>query len=350
MNSGTVYILHKNGAESHYIALKKLLENNKISLEYREFGIFTKFFKALKSLDLRLLKKQLTNAFFLFNLVFSSNKKVVLGIAPYDYQLNFLLKILKNHEVYYHTSWTSWDKTFYPKRKKINAKVFDNWKHFIEEKAKVIFCVTKATKNEILENYIVSEKKLKVVYHSIDPSFNKPLETVRKKNSFIYVGRLIEQKGISEILEFFKNNSELTITIVGAGKEVNIVQEYSHQYPNINYMGYIKNKSGIANEFSKHEYFILNSKKSEKWEELFGMVLIESMAQGVVPIATEHTGPKEIINNEIGYLYQEGNLANTLHKVIDDRKRWNELSRSSKEKSLKFLPENLTDRWKSILN
>lgn len=350
MSSGNIYVLHKNGTESHYIALKKLLENNNSTLKYREFSVFTKFFKALKTLDLQLFKKQLTNTFFLLSLFFTSNKKVVLGIAPYDYQLNFLLKALKNHHIYYHTSWTCWDKTFYPKRKKINTQVFDNWKYFIEVKAKVIFCVTKATKNEILKNYDVPEKKLKVVYHSIDPSFNKPLVTVRKKNSFIYVGRLIEQKGISEILEFFKNNSALIITIIGSGKEINIVKEYSQHYPNIRFKGYIKNKEEIAKEFGKHEYFILNSKRNEKWEELFGMVLIESMSQGVVPIATNHTGPSEIINNKIGYLYKEGALANTIENVIEDRKRWNELSQSSKEESLKFLPENLTVRWSSILN
>ena len=44
-----VYIFHKNGANSHYLALNHLLDKKGMILEYREFSIISKVINNLSS-------------------------------------------------------------------------------------------------------------------------------------------------------------------------------------------------------------------------------------------------------------------------------------------------------------
>ena len=97
-----VYIFHKNGANSHYLALNHLLDKKGMVLEYREFSIISKVIKAILTLNGKLFKKQVINFCFIINLILTKNKKIVLGIAPFDSKLKSLLRILQNHKVFYH--------------------------------------------------------------------------------------------------------------------------------------------------------------------------------------------------------------------------------------------------------
>ena len=114
----------------------------------------------------------------------------------------------------------------------------------------------------------------------------------------IYVGRLVENKGIKELLSLNKNlDKELfSLKIVGDGPLKNIVQEASRAYSNIDYVGYVKSKRKLFNLYCQSDIQLLFSKKTldNTWEELFGIVIIEAMYCGVPTIATSHVGPKSI--------------------------------------------------------
>lgn len=352
MSEKAIYVLHKNGADSHYTALDCLLKQHSKTLIYREFSIFSKLIKAIKTRNLSLFKKQWINLFFLIELLFTRDKKIVLGIAPFDSKIGNLLSILGKHEIYYHTSWVCWDKSFHPKIKKNSPKVFDTWKNFLEQQVKHIFCVTEASKRSILDNYQISEDRIEAVFHSLDQKFlSKCSEFTRKENSFIYVGRLVEQKGIEEALDFFANNKDTSLTIIGNGKKKSLVEEYASKNDNIVYKEYVSDKAELINEFNKHHFLLLNSKKNKKWEELFGMVIIEGMSQGVIPVATNHPGPREIISEDIGVLFnEEDKLDDILNSVINNPNFNNEMSEACKAASNIYRPENLAERWRIILN
>ena len=69
------------------------------------------------------------------------------------------------------------------------------------------------------------------------------------------------------------------------------------KYENIQYHGFKKNKSDLRELYLKSSFIILPSKKQSDWEELFGISLIEAMYCGLIPISSNHIGPKEIINH-----------------------------------------------------
>lgn len=351
MSKERVYILHKNGANSHYTGLKHLLSQEGVELSYVEFSIFSKLFKSLRKLRFQLFVKQLKNIFFFLSLLISRDKKIILGIAPFDSKLIKLLPFLKKHRVYYHSSWTYWDKTFHPKKKKNSPKVFNKWAYFLEEKVAHHFVVTQQTKDQLIANYKIDSSKISVVAHSLKPAFmNANLDLLRSKNSFIYIGRLVPQKGIEEVLDFFAKHKECTLTLIGNGKLKKSVETAAANSSNITYKSYISNANDLTKEIQSNQFMVLNSKTTEKWEELFGLAIIESMSQGTIPVSSSHSGPKEIITEETGYLFDEGNLEKCLLDIISSEGFSKKMSDQCIVESQKYSPENIALRWKQILD
>lgn len=349
MAQETIYVFHKNGAQSHYYGLAHLCKKHNIKIAYREFSIFSKFYKGIIKGNFSLAKKQLVNAGFMLSILFSSNKKVVLGIAPFDSKLANLLWILKKHQIYYHTSWTCWDKSFHPKNKNNTAKDFQTWKDFLQNKSSHIFAVTEKSKESILKNYDINPHKISVVYHSLHPAYTTHVSVKRIPNSFIYLGRLTDDKGISELLGFFSINKTCTFSIVGEGKDGDLVKDYASRFSNIHFEGYVSNKKDLIDLIATHQYLILNSKRTPKWEELFGLIIIEAMSQGTLPVAPTHSGPKEIINSQYGYLFDEGKITLILEKIINQDSFSEEKSQMAIEKSKKYEAENISTLWQPIL-
>ncbi|PLM51431.1 hypothetical protein CWN34_29225, partial [Klebsiella pneumoniae] len=91
------------------------------------------------------------------------------------------------------------------------------------------------------------------------------------------------------------------------------------QLDNVNFMGHISDKSKLAAIFKEHDVLVLPSKKIDGWEELFGLVIIEAMACGLVVIASNHIGPRGIIDDgKNGFLISDGNLTSELVTKIEE--------------------------------
>lgn len=347
--SNVIYVLHKNGADSHYQALKHLLQKEGGQLYFREFSVFGTTIKSILKLDFKTALKQLVNCYFLFQLLVSKNKKVVLGIAPYDKKLGRLLFVLKNHQVYYHTSWANWDGTFVPKSKKVTPALKQTWKNFIEEKCDKIFTVTEYSKQQLVKYYSLPTSKIFVVKHSFDhTAFNYTPSKDTPEYSFIYVGRLIKEKGIEDLLSWFSKNTQASLTLVGKGDLEDTIKEFTTRHTNISYKGYISDKSTLTSMFATHNFMILNSYKTHKWEELFGMVLIEGMACGLIPVASNHVGPKSIVNSDFGYIFEEGAVATLLDSItskpIDEK-----MKLIAVKNAAQYTIDKISNAWEPIL-
>lgn len=350
MKKDVVYILHEFGAKGHYTALKHLLNDHNADLRYREFSVLKTLPKSLKKGNFKLFIKQFVNLFFLIDLLFTTNKKIVVGIAPFDYKISRLLYLLKRHTIFYHSSWTYWDKSFHPKAKKNTEQTFKNWEFFLKKVVKHHFVVTNQSKNELVENYNIDKAKISVVNHAVSfPDTNFKNEIKRKENSFVFCGRLEPLKGIVEALEYFKSNPHLLFTVIGDGSLKKEVVNAAQNCKNITYKGYVADRYSVLKAFKEHEFLILNSKKTKKWEELFGIVIIEAMSQGTIPIASNHSGPKEIIDETFGYLFEEGKLVETLDKIIKNDGFSNQKSSVCKKMAVQFSIENIAKKWRAII-
>lgn len=305
----TIYVLHEFGCPSHVDALCYLASKKHIKVRFCEFNLIEQLRKRPFS-----FRRFLHNIFYLFYLTFAYPHKIILGIAPVNHALKLLLKLYNQHELFYHTSYTSWDFTKLAHQPKC-AQDFTTWTYFITKKAKHIFAVTKKTKKELLSNFDISASKITVVNHSHKKVITSN-SAIPPQNTYIYVGELSNRKGISELLKYFSANANLSLSLIGDGEKANEVRNYSKKYNNIHYKGYISDWSILENCYKKNQFLILNSHKTKQWEELFGMVLTEGMACGCIPLATNHSGPKEIITDGYnGFLCKEGEIGKVIEKT-----------------------------------
>lgn len=348
MKNNKIYILHENGSNSHYRALKYLCDTKDTKIIYREFSITKSFIKSILRRDFQLLKKQFLNIIFLINLLFTKNKKVILGIAPYDFRVVFLSLILRNHKVYYHTSWTCWDRSFYPKKLFVSNWLVNFWENFIKNRFIKILAVSTVTKDELTQHLNIEKDKIVVVNHSFDDTiynYNKR----DFKSKFLYVGRFEPQKGIGEILDYFSTKSERELTLVGDGSLSDKVQKYSKKYENINYISFISEQKKLAEIYNQHDFLLLNSKKVGNWEELFGMVLIEAMACGVIPIATDHKGPTEIVTDGVdGFLSSEKDFIDRFDTLVNSNSNFLKIRENAIISAKKYSTREIAKRWEVI--
>ena len=125
-------------------------------------------------------------------------------------------------------------------------------------------------------------------------SKSQPLESYQKK--FIYIGRLSEVKNLPFLIKVFNKLPEYSLTIIGEGPDKIKLESMSE--PNINFVGSVENKD-LCQYFSKNNFLILPS-LSEPW----GLVVEESLYNGMPVIVSNNCGSVDLVNNEFnGYIF-----------------------------------------------
>ena len=131
---------------------------------------------------------------------------------------------------------------------------------------------------------------------------------------FGYVGRVVPEKGINELLEAFMaiNDKENLLMIVGPTEEVGRLNQDLYQkslsQENIIYVGPVPN---AAKYFAIFDYMILPS-----YREGFGMTVLEAAAMGVPSIISNIKGPTDLIRDGYNGLVCEVKSAESLQNSI----------------------------------
>lgn len=165
---------------------------------------------------------------------------------------------------------------------------------------------SEATKRKILENLsgVLSEKKVKVIYHGIEMSENKDALFPVENNKIILgnAGRLTKQKGQEHLIKLAKHLKErglnFELQIAGTGEledelKASIVQHKLAQ--EVKLLGFVED---IPNFMKSLHIFVLSS----LWEG-FGFVIVEAMEKSKPVIAFNLSSNPEIIaEGRTGYL------------------------------------------------
>lgn len=350
MSKDIIYILHEYGEPSHFLGLTYLLEKNNIPYKFYEINFFIQIKFAIKKRSYTYFLKFFRDIWFLWTLPYKKRTKVILSMAPYHNSLPSIRKKLKNHIPFFFISYTCWDQSMYVYDYK-NDNILNEWRNFMLNDVKHIFVVSEKTKTEMIKNDFAIDSKVSVVYHSYTTQVY-PANEKKKENIFITVSALLPNKGIIELLDIFSKKPQSKLIIVGKGKLSETVKEYASRYPNIVFKGYIQNQSELFEIYKEASFFLLNSKKTATWEELFGMVLIESSACGLVPVAVNHSGPCEIIENGVnGILFPEGEIERSIECCINmDGNSFSKMRKASIENGQKYYVSKISRRWINILD
>ena len=344
----SVYVVHEYGAPSHFYALEHLLRSHGIQSAYYELNLLGQAKKALKTFSARSFFRFWRNFGFLCRLPFLKPGKVVLGLAPYDRSLVMLRPWLKRHQVFYFTSYTCWDGTRQVHRS--GPRTVAAWKDFLRLDVRHIFAVSEKTRTELIRNGLASPSRVTVVGHSYVVRPKAPA-VCKKTNQFITAGSLDSRKGIEELLDCFSTRPEAHLTILGKGPLEGLVKGFEVACPNIHYAGYIADQDVLFDIYQKHSFFVLNSKRTPEWEELFGMVLIEASACGLVPLAPDHSGPCEILRNgENGILFEEGSVSSAVDECLGwGDERYGQIRSAAMENGRRFFVDDVANCWEKVL-
>jgi glycosyltransferase involved in cell wall biosynthesis len=140
--------------------------------------------------------------------------------------------------------------------------------------------------------------KIFLIPGGVDTKKFKPLNRIRKNERMriLFVGRLTKQKGVDVLCDLIKKADQqaglrrnVEFMIVGSGPLSRLVEEVSKAYENVIYRGKIDSES-LRQAYATSDLFVMPSRY-----ETFGVVALEAQSSGLPVIATDISGPNEII-------------------------------------------------------
>jgi glycosyltransferase involved in cell wall biosynthesis len=171
-----------------------------------------------------------------------------------------------------------------------------------------------------------------------------------KNNHVLYVGRLNKEKQVDLLLKAWKELCILypnwNLIILGDGEEREFLNQYvvTHGLKRVKFEG----KVNPNNYYNESKVIVLPSKY-----EGFGLVLIEAMAHGVVPVAFNNwLSLHDIIDKNCGIVINkkdEKGIVESLSNLLDNNDLINQLSLAAKEKSKQFDIDILGEKWLNLI-
>lgn len=224
-------------------------------------------------------------------------------------------------------------------------------------------CLTKIVKKYINYNYGVSKEACKwqkhfgiesdgVWYNSInDFSKRRKISKEEDKFVFLYAGRLLKQKGLSELCHAFSKLNEeysnIELRIAGEGPyKKELKRKYKNE--NIIYLGKL-DFDELCHEYSKAKVFVY----APNWPEGLPTGILEAGLMECSVISSPQGGNKEIvIDNETGLMVEnKKQLYEAMKLLYDNKKLRVSLSNNLKEKILsEFVWEETGKRIISDIN
>lgn len=183
-------------------------------------------------------------------------------------------------------------------------------------------------------------------------SFDSDVKSDVKSKMFFAAGRFEYQKGFDLLIEAFKvfaeKDSEWNLTIVGEGKEIEVISDLITKYN-------LKDRVKIEPFTKDIKKYFLNSSVlllSSRWEGM-PMIVLEALEMGVPTIAYDITAVRPLISNgeegQIVEKYDVNEYANVMLKVAKSFELRKTMGLKASEKSKEFSIENIKNNWNEIL-
>ncbi len=154
-----------------------------------------------------------------------------------------------------------------------------------------VICISENTRKDLVKLYDIDNEKCDVVYQSCYPIFfnqNQRLNFSGDRHYFLYVGSIIERKGLLTIVEAINSMQESdrpNVIVVGEGKEYK--QKVLNAIGKYNLQSYFDFRGSIPNDFLMKLYRDAVALVFPSEYEGFGIPIIESLLCGT-PVITSN--------------------------------------------------------------
>jgi glycosyltransferase involved in cell wall biosynthesis len=170
-------------------------------------------------------------------------------------------------------------------------------------------------------------------------------ETYKTKTSidFLYVGQLIERKGILPMLMTWKNfedtHSEVKLTLIGDGDQLEVLQDYvtTHHFKSVSFLGKIDYED-VVKYYAQADIFIIPT-----LEDNWSLVVPEAMSCGLPILCSKYNGCwPELVQDTNGWVFDPLDAANfkaVLRKAYHKKDQWEAMGEASQAIVKDYAPE-----------
>lgn len=218
------------------------------------------------------------------------------------------------------------------------------------KKSDGIVAVSEFVKQSYCHEFACSTDKVKVIYNGITTPEKVKRKYYAKKADdpvrLLYIGRLVEVKGVHLLLEAMKNlidmGENVALDILGDGSMRARYEELSNILgiqEQVFFHGYRLDKQEF---FNQADIFVYPS----IWQEAFGISILEAYAQGVPCVASDVGGIPEIISDgKDGFLFQSENMEHMMTVLLKAVRcsrslEYQKMAEAAKQKSCRFTIED----------
>lgn len=184
------------------------------------------------------------------------------------------------------------------------------------QKADQVIAISYFVKDSLIKCHHVLSQKITVIYNGVD--VNKMATELHPKHNpieIVYVGRLIEQKGVQVILQalaMLPRTMKWHFSIIGDGEYRSKLEKQVEDTKLMGCVTFCGTCRNVTELLAKADIFV----HSPICEEGFGITVVEAMAAGLICICAKSGAIPEIIHHNIdGYLFEKKN-ANELMSIL----------------------------------
>lgn len=159
-------------------------------------------------------------------------------------------------------------------------------------------------------------KKAIVIPNPFNVDLFKNLDSSRNLPNFVFLGRLVSDKGVELAIDAIaKLNKEIypcNLTIIGDGPDRKQLMDQVHACNLSEQISFTGSLSGdaLTKELCKNKYMLIPS----RWKEPFGVVALEGLACGCIPIVADGGGLPDAIGNA-GLVFKRGDINDLVTKM-----------------------------------
>jgi phosphatidylinositol glycan class A protein len=231
---------------------------------------------------------------------------------------------------------------------------------WILNQADKILCVSERSYNEVL-SFGCSKNKLARYTYWINLNLFKPhvqshssasvvmpaeagIQTKihnSKPFTILFVGRLIEKKGIRVLAKVAAALPQYNFVFIGTGPEDIFLQQTAQKLKNIHFLGAIPN-SKLNKYYAQANIFCIPS----QYEEAFGRVVMEAVACGLPVVGSNKGGIGEALDQTVSILVDptENNLKKEIKKIAENKEFYSKLQSHCRKYAEKhFSSKNVED-------
>ena len=216
-----------------------------------------------------------------------------------------------------------------------------------------VIAISESVKKSLVDLLHVNPDKIKVIYNGALLAKTRRSESA-KQIRLVYVGRIVEEKGIQETLQALaaiKKDLDFTFDIIGDGpyrEKIEALVDQLGLCDRVNFMGV---RRDVPDILAERDIFI----HMPSCEEGFGVAIVEAMAAGCVCVCAKKGGIPEVIHDGVdGVLVPTGTseeLVQILRQLIPQylAGEYTQMQNNAVKQAKEFSIENYSEKLEDYL-